>query len=62
MMETLESIALFINVIFFFQNDISMVVLPHYSENILFHDPKSSLFKSILQVGKQIICPTLQAV
>jgi len=61
-MKTLESIVLFIDAVVFFQNDIFVIILPHHSEDILFHDPESSLFRSILQVGKQIIRPTLQVV
>ena len=52
MIETLERITLFVDAIVFFQNDVSMVVLPHYSEDILFYDPKSSLFKNNFLVGK----------
>jgi len=62
MIETLESITLFIDITVFFQNDASVVVLPHHSKDVLFHDLESSLFRSFLQAGKQIICPTLQAV
>jgi len=50
-MEALESITLFIDVIFF-QNNISVGVLLHPSEDILFHDPELSLFRGILQVGE----------
>ena len=62
MMNTLESIALFVDIAIFFQNDASMVVFPHHSKDVLFHDLESSLFRSFLQAGKQIIRPTLQAV
>ena len=60
MMEILENIVLFVDVIIFFQNEFSVVVLPHHSEDILFDDLESSLFRSILQAGKQIIRPALQ--
>ena len=61
-METLEIVALFVDVVVFFQNDVSMVVLPHHSEDILFYDPVSSLFRSNLQVGEKIILSTLQTI
>jgi len=61
-METLEIVALFVDVVVFFQNDVSMVVLPHHSEDILFYDLGSSLFRSNLQVGEKIILSTLQTI
>jgi len=58
-LEAFESIALFIDTIVFLQNNISMGVHPHPVEDILFHDPTMSIFRSILQVGEQIIPLTL---
>jgi len=58
MMKTLENISLFINTVIFFQNDVSMIVLPHHSKDVLYH-PESSFFRRFLQSGKQIIHPTL---
>jgi len=58
-MKTLKNISLFIDIVVFFQNDVSMIVLPHHSKNILLHHPESSFFMSFLQSGKQIICLTL---
>jgi len=40
MMKTLESISLFVDTIVFFQNDISVVILPHHSKNVLLYHPE----------------------
>jgi len=47
-MEAFESITLFIDAIVFFQNNVSMGMLPHPLEDIRFHDPALSLFRGIL--------------
>jgi len=45
MIKTLES---FIDTILFFQNNISVVVLPHHLKDVLLHHPESSFFGSFL--------------
>ena len=58
-MEALESVALFIDVIFF-HNNVPMGVLPHPSEDVLVCNPAVSRFMSIFQVREQIISPAFE--
>jgi len=47
-MKTFKGISLFKDTIVFFQNIISVVVLPHHSKNVLLYHPESSFFGSFL--------------
>jgi len=62
MMEAPENVALLIDAVIFLQNNISLGMLPHPSEDILVRNPSMSLFRGILKVEEQITSPTLRTV
>ena len=62
MMEASENVAFLIDVVIFLQNNVSLGMLSHPLEDILVRNPTLSLFRGILQVGEQIIPPTLRTV
>jgi len=49
-MKTLKDISLFIDTIIFFQKDVYVVVLSHYSKDVLLYHIESSFFRLFSRV------------
>ena len=60
MVETPENVTLLLGTIIFFQDHISVGMFLHPPENVLVRNPAVSRFRSIFQVGEQIIPLTLR--
>ena len=59
MMEAPENVTLLIDAVIFLQNNVSLGMLSHPSEDIFVRNPTLSLFRGILQAWEQIIPLTL---